>query len=280
MANWGKLGSRGQVEDRRSMAPMGIGGLSITGVALLLLLQFMTGGDPADVLNQLENIPVEQQQDRQREEFAGEDSYEVFASTVLGSNNEMWTSVFNRLGRAYTEPRLVLFRSATQSGCGTATAQVGPHYCPYDQTIYLDETFFAELTSRLGAQGGDVAEAYVIAHEVAHHAQNQLGIMNEIHDLQSANADNTNEMSIRLELQADCFAGLWAGTIKDLGVFQPGEIGEAMDAAAAVGDDRIQSKVTGQVNPESWTHGSSEQRVSWFNRGYEGGTLSVCDTFR
>lgn len=275
MANWGRIGSRGQVEDRRSMSPMGIGGLSLTGVALLLLLNFISGGDPADVLNQLENIPVEQQQDIERDEFVGEDTYEVFASTVLGSNNEMWESVFQRSGGDYTEPRLVLFRTATQSGCGTATSQVGPHYCPYDQTIYLDETFFQELTNRLGATGGDVAEAYVIAHEVGHHAQQELGIMEEVQRF-----GQNNDLSVKLELQADCFAGLWANTLREQQVFEPGEIREAMDAAAAVGDDRIQEKVTGQINPESWTHGSSDQRVSWFNRGFTEGTLSACDTFR
>jgi uncharacterized protein len=275
MANWGRIGSRGNVEDRRSMVPMGIGGLSITGVALLLLLNVLTGGVATDVLNQLENIPIEQQQDMQRDEFAGEDSYEVFAATVLGSNNDMWVSVFTRSGREYTEPRLVLFRSATQSGCGTATSSVGPHYCPYDRTIYLDETFFQELTSRLGAAGGDVAEAYVIAHEVGHHAQNALGILEDVQ-----NEGSSNELSVKMELQADCFAGLWANSLRDQHVFESGEIKEAMDAAAAVGDDRIQSKVTGQVNPETWTHGSSDQRVSWFNRGFTEGSLAACDTFQ
>ena len=163
--------------------------------------------------------------------------------------------------------------------CGTATSQVGPHYCPLDKTIYLDETFFDELTNRFGAQGGDVAEAYVIAHEVGHHAQNELGIMTQVYDMRESDPQGADSASVKLELQADCFAGLWAHSIKDIGVFEAGEIREAIDAAAAVGDDRIQEKVTGYVNPESWTHGSSAQRAEWFNRGYEEGQLAACETF-
>lgn len=274
MADWGKISSRGNVEDRRSMAPVAFGGLGITGLILALLFNFFGGGNPEDVLSQLENIPIQQQQNITRQEFEGEDSYEVFASKVLGSNNDMWRAVFTDSNKNYTEPKLVLFRTATQSACGTATSDVGPHYCPLDETIYLDETFFDELTTRFGAQGGDVAQAYVIAHEVGHHAQNQLGIMSEVDSRQS------NDLSIRLELQADCFAGLWVHSIKDQNVLEPGEMHEAMDAAAAVGDDRIQRKVTGYVNPESWTHGSSQQRVSWLDRGYESGSLAACDTFK
>lgn len=278
MANWGRIGSRGNVEDRRGMAPTAIGGISLTGLALYALVTYLSGGDLGDVLTQLPSMPVEQQY-LNTEEFAGEDDYEVFASTVLGSNNDMWQKVFEKSDKRYTEPKLVLFRTATESLCGAATSEVGPHYCPVDQTIYLDETFFNELTTRLGAQGGDVAEAYVIAHEVGHHAQNQLGIMNEVQSNQEQNPDEANDLSVKLELQADCFAGLWAYSIKDKGVFSQGEIREAMDAAAAVGDDRIQEKVSGYVNPESWTHGSSDQRVTWFNKGYTTGQVSSCNTF-
>lgn len=273
MANWDKILSRGNVEDRRSMGPVALGGgLSVTGLALLVVFNLLTGGDAGDILGQIETIPVEQQQGLRREQFEGQDSYEVFASTVLGSNNDMWESIFNRNNRTYEPPKLVLFRTATQSSCGTATSQVGPHYCPVDKTIYLDETFFDELTNRFGAQGGDVAEAYVIAHEVAHHAQNELRLMDQLNP-------RDNESSVKIELQADCFAGLWANSIRHLDVFQQGEIHEAMDAAAAVGDDRIQESITGRVNPESFTHGTSEQRVYWFNQGYETGSVQACNTF-
>ena len=271
MADWGKLTGRGNVEDRRgaSLAVAG-GGLGIVGLGITLLFNLLTGTpiDVGSVLNELTQGTT--QSSLSSEDFAGEDSYERFASTVLGSNNEVWRGIFERSNRQYQEPRLVLFRSATQSSCGLATSQVGPHYCPVDQTIYLDETFFDELQKRLAAKGGDVAEAYVISHEVGHHVQNQLGVLDN---------RQTNEDSVRVELQADCFAGIWAHSIKTLGVFEAGEIAEATDAAAAVGDDRIQSKVDGQINPETWTHGSSAQRVEWFNKGYQSGSPTACITF-
>lgn len=266
MANWSKIGSRGNVEDRRGFAPV-VGGISLTGLAILLVVNYLLGGDPMDVLTQIEDVPVQVQQNVNSPEFEGEDTYEVFASTVLGSNNDTWESLFSQINRDYEGPRLVLFRMGTESDCGSATSEVGPHYCPLDKTIYLDETFFDELQNRFGARGGDVAEAYVISHEVGHHIQNLLGI------LQRA---QSKEASIAVELQADCFAGLWANSLKDKGIFEANEIIEAMDAAAAVGDDRIQEKATGYVNPETWTHGSAEQRVEAFTRGYEGDSLYSC----
>ncbi|MCC2630602.1 MAG: uncharacterized protein K0S38_411 [Candidatus Paceibacter sp.] len=269
MADWSKIGSRGNVDDRRGFGPaIAGGGLGITGLAIILVLNLLGGGDVGDVLSQLQNINVQPAQVQNATEFEGQDSYEIFASTVLGSNNDLWSNIFAQNNQTYTPPRLVLFRAATQSACGTATSRVGPHYCPLDQTIYLDETFFDELTNRFGAEGGDVAEAYVIAHEVGHHAQNLMGTLSDARD---------NESSIRIELQADCYAGLWASSIKNLGIFESGEIREALDAAAAVGDDRIQETVTGRVNPESWTHGSSADRVLWFDKGYETGQLAQCN---
>ncbi len=279
MADWGKISSRGNVEDRRSLGPVVVGGIGITGVILYLLVNFLTNGQVDIPLDQLENISVENQQNLNAEDFEGADNYEVFASTVLGSNNDMWSKEFNKEQKSYTPPKLVLFRSATESSCGVATSQVGPHYCTLDQTIYLDETFFDELISRYEAVGGDVAEAYIISHEVGHHAQNELGIMDKITGETQNDEETANDLSIKLELQADCFAGLWANSIKDLDVLSPGEISEAMDAAAAVGDDRIQEKVTGRISPENWTHGSSEKRVFWFTKGYESGAVSSCDTF-
>lgn len=270
MAFWDKLNSRGNVEDRRGAGP-GLavgGGLGVAGFVIILLMNFLGGGDVGDVLNQLPNTQTQTAQTYDARDFEGADSYEVFASTVLGSANEMWSGVFARSGGTYREPKLVLFRGATQSGCGVADSRVGPHYCPLDSTIYLDETFFDELTRRFGAEGGDVAEAYVIAHEVGHHVQQELNGLIE---------EKTNEESVKLELQADCYAGLWAYSIKDLGVFEVGEIHEAIDAAGAVGDDRIQAKVSGRVNPESWMHGSSQQRIAAFNNGYETGSIAKCD---
>lgn len=268
MAKWGNLGSRGNVEDRRGFGPAVGGGLGITGLLIVLALNFLSGGDVGDVLPQLINSTAQQTQTYDAKDFEGADDYEVFASTVLGSNNETWSRIFVDSNQTYTPPKLVLFRTATQSGCGGASSASGPHYCPLDRTIYLDETFFDELRTKFQAQGGDVAEAYVISHEVAHHVQNLLGTLDGARD---------NESSIRTELQADCFAGIWAYSIKDLGVIEPGEIKEALDAAAAVGDDRIQETVTGRVNPETWTHGSSADRVNAFNRGYETGSVSACE---
>lgn len=270
MAQWNKITSSGNVEDRRGMRSVGVigGGLGITSVIISLLFTYLSGGDVAgEVVNQLQNVQVGTSQTYNTKDFEGKDSYEIFTSKVLGSANDMWSEVFSQNNLTYHKPKLVLFRGATQSACGGSLSQVGPHYCPTDGTIYLDETFFEELTKRFGAQGGDVAQAYVIAHEVGHHAQMELGtLMN----------DTSNSNSIQMELQADCYAGLWAYSIRNLGVFEPGEIKEAIDAAAAVGDDRIQAKTTGRVSPETWTHGSSAERVNAFNKGYESGSLKAC----
>lgn len=276
MALWDKLSSRGNVEDRRGQAAAIGGGLGVVGIVGSLIYSFLTGA-PIDVNQILTELQATQsnQQSLTTDDFAGADNYEIFASTVLGSTSDVWRSVFTQNNRTYTEPRLVLFRTATTSGCGVATSDVGPHYCPADQTIYIDETFFTELQQRFKAQGGDVAEAYVIAHEVGHHVQNELGIMGQIQS-----QGNSNDNSIKLELQADCFAGIWANSVKDSGVFEGGEINEAIDAASAVGDDRIQQSVQGQINPETWTHGSSQQRVEWFTKGYNTGDPSACNTFQ
>lgn len=281
MARWGRLGTSGNVQDRRGMggrAAVG-GGVGVVGVVIYLLVSVLSGGGAGveDVLNQLQ--PAQDPSGTQSAEFRGEDSYEEFASAVLGSNDETWGAIFTESGKQYAEPTLVLFRESTQSGCGGANSQVGPHYCPLDNTIYLDETFFDELVNRFGAEGGDVAEAYVIAHEVGHHVQNQLGVMEQVQSQQQANPDQANDLSVMVELQADCFAGVWANSIRNEGVFGPNEINEAMDAAAAVGDDRIQERVQGQVNPEQWTHGSSEARVQWFTTGFDGGDPAQCNTF-
>jgi predicted metalloprotease len=284
MARWNRIQSRGNVQDRRGMgggrvAAGGVGGL---GLIVVLVMMFLGGGSGLDeVLGQLEGSPAPQQTGAQPEEFQGEDDYEVFASTVLGSNNETWAAIFSANQLQYSEPVLVLFRDQTNSACGGANSQIGPHYCPLDKTIYLDETFFDELTNRFGAEGGDVAEAYVISHEVAHHVQNELGLMEQVQQQQRAagSQEEANQLSVALELQADCFAGVWANSIADLGVFLPGEIEEAIDAAAAVGDDRIQQSIEGRVTPENWTHGSSQQRVDWFNTGLETGDPARCDTF-
>ena len=254
-------------------------------LGLVLVVAFsVLSGDPAmttleKALSQMSQQQVSVQSgDPSR--YAGQDSYETFASTVLGSTNDVWREAFRSSGKTYEDPRLVLFRGATNSGCQVATAAVGPHYCPLDNTVYLDETFFDELKNRLGADNGDVAQAYVIAHEVGHHVQNQLGIMEQTQALEGQSSSReANAISVKLELQADCFAGVWGYAVQKQGVLGPNEIEEAVNAAKAVGDDHIQQTTQGRVSPEEWTHGSSAQRVEWFNRGFAAGKMSVCDTF-
>ena len=266
MADWDNIESRGEVEDRRGSSGVRVGGgLGIGGVILLVALNYFSGGNLGDVLGQLGGQMMQQQASEQQ--AAPDSTYAVFASTVLGSANDLWKKQFGQMNKTYVEPRLVLFRDFTQSNCGGADSSMGPHYCPLDQTIYLDETFFDVLTGQLKAKGGDVAEAYVMAHEVGHHVQYQLGLLKKA---------KTGDESVQTELQADCLAGAWAKSVEERKVVEPGEISEAIDAAAAVGDDRVQKTYEGYINPETWTHGSSKQRVAAFERGFGTGELKTC----
>ncbi|MES2875863.1 MAG: neutral zinc metallopeptidase [Patescibacteria group bacterium] len=274
MAIWDNLGGGGDVEDRR-----GVGGLlPIGGGVVSLIIVFVLGyfgisADPALVEQLLSASGISTgNSSEQSTEFKGADSYETFASNVIGSTDRYWSTQIN----GYDGPKLVLFRNATNSGCGVATSEVGPHYCPADSTIYLDETFFDVLAQRYGGNSGDVAQAYVMAHEVAHHVQNVNGTMQRVQSDPAYQATGSNSLSVRLELQADCYAGAWANSIKDQNVFESdAEIQEAIDAAGSVGDDRIQS-TTGTVNPETWTHGSSQQRVAAFQTGWQSGDSTRC----
>lgn len=274
MALWDKLGGGGDIEDRRGANAIGIGSGLIATVVALGLGYFGINADPA-LIEQLLTASGLTPQTEQPAAFKGVDSYETFASNVIGSTDRYWKAEL--AGSVdYPTPKLVLFRDATQSGCGVATSEVGPHYCPADQRIYLDETFFDVLAERFGGNKGDVAQAYVMAHEVGHHVQNVTGTMERVQSDPAYQATGSNSLSVRLELQADCYAGAWANSIRNQHVFESeSEIQEAIDAAAAVGDDRIQS-TTGPVNPETWTHGSSQQRVDSFNRGWSSGDSSAC----
>ncbi len=261
MANWDTLETQGEIEDRRGSSVRRVGSVGLGGIALVLLVGYLQTGtiDVGTVLHILSETPSAPQE-VDTGAFAGKDTYESFAATVLGATTQAWEAHFSAMHMTYTPPHFVLFRGGTDSGCGGAYSDVGPHYCPQDQTIYLDETFFELLQEKFGATG-DVAQAYVIAHEVGHHVQTLLKI---------------EQVSIAQELQADCFAGLWAHAIKDEQVLEPGEIQEAIDAAAAVGDDHIQKKTTGEVDRETWTHGSSKERVAAFEQGYARGDFSLC----
>jgi predicted metalloprotease len=199
-------------------------------------------------------------------------------SFVLDDVQGFWKDTFQGSGKDYVDAKLVLFTGSTNSACGGATSDIGPHYCPADEKVYLDLDFFRELRARFGAPG-DFAQAYVLAHEIGHHVQNLLGIEEQMRKDQRANPGDENELSVRLELQADCFAGVWGFTTYKRDILSSGDLEEGLRAAASVGDDRIQKETTGRVNPETWTHGSSAQRVAWFKRGFENGDPNQCDTF-
>ena len=247
------------------------------GTVILVVLYLLLGGDPQALFNsQQAQLPQSAQVDNQ----APRDEASKFVAVVLADTEDAWKEVFRQMGREYQEPRLVLFTDMIQSGCGFASGATGPFYCPQDRRVYIDLGFFRQLQERLGA-GGDFAEAYVIAHEVGHHVQKLLGITDRVDAARRrASEAESNRLSVRLELQADFLAGVWAryaDRVKH--VVEAGDIEEAMRAASAVGDDRLQRRSRGYVVPDSFTHGSSEQRVRWFRRGYETGDLSQGDTF-
>ena len=247
------------------------------GTVILVVLYLLLGGDPQALFNsQQAQVPQSAQVDTQ----APRDEASKFVAVVLADTEDAWKEVFRQMGREYQEPRLVLFTDMIQSGCGFASGATGPFYCPQDRRVYIDLGFFRQLQERLGA-GGDFAEAYVIAHEVGHHVQKLLGITDRVDAARRrASEAESNRLSVRLELQADFLAGVWAryaDRVKH--VVEAGDIEEAMRAASAVGDDRLQRRSRGYVVPDSFTHGTSEQRVRWFRRGYETGDLSQGDTF-
>ena len=247
------------------------------GTVILVVLYLVLGGDPQALFNsQQAQLPQTAQYDSQ----APRDEASKFVAVVLADTEDAWNEIFRQMGREYQEPRLVLFTDMIQSGCGFASGATGPFYCPQDRRVYIDLGFFRELQQRLGA-GGDFAEAYVIAHEVGHHVQNLLGITDRVQAARRRVSEaEYNQLSVRLELQADFLAGVWARyTDRVKHVVEAGDIEEAIRAAAAVGDDRLQYRSRGYVVPDSFTHGSSEQRVRWFRRGYETGDINQGDTF-
>jgi predicted metalloprotease len=209
---------------------------------------------------------------------AEEEEMIQFVSFVLDDVQVMWDELFTEAGRDYDEAQLVVFTDAVDTQCGAASSDTGPFYCPADETAYLDLSFFRELEQRFGAPG-DFAQAYVIAHEIAHHVQNELGISTEVRQRQIDDPDVANELSVRLELQADCFAGVWGRSTYERQILESGDLEEGLNAAAAIGDDRLQRQAGRRVNPDSFTHGTSEQRTEWFRRGFDTGEPSECDTF-
>jgi len=265
------------IEDRRGMGGLAAGGGGI-GVLLLALVIYLCGGDPSTLLNQIgggDTTQVEQPQQQQQPNNANRDDDEKrFVASVLGSTEDVWNKVLPEQARTrYRNPKLVLFTGQVQSACGVAGSSTGPFYCGGDEKLYLDFSFFRELKTEFKADG-DFAQAYVIAHEVGHHVQNILGTMEKVN-----RAGNSNQLSVRLELQADCYAGVWAYYADKQGLVEAGDAEEAIRAAQAVGDDAIQKRAQGYVVPDSFTHGSSRDRMTWFSRGLKAGDMRQCDTF-
>jgi len=272
------------IEDRRGL-PIGrtaaIGGG--VGTVVLALVYLLLGGDPRDVLEGIQPQPAAETTPagaaRGYQESGGEREARHFVAVVLAETEDVWRAEFRSRGSEYADPRLVLYSGEVASACGEAAAAMGPFYCPGDRRVFLDLSFFDELATRFGAPG-EFARAYVIAHEIGHHVQNLLGISAKVHDAeQRAAAAHANALSVRLELQADCLAGVWANRSQSALKLSAADIDAALRAASAVGDDRLQRAARGYVTPDSFTHGTSAERMRWFRRGVEAGGLGACDTF-
>jgi predicted metalloprotease len=282
---WEDFRTSSNVEDRRGMGMAGGGGLGIGAMVILGLIGWAFGIDPRILIGGAEMMTgggssgYQQQQGRQG---APQDEAGRFAAAILGNTEDVWKVVLpQQANRQYQEPKLVLFSDATRSGCGGAQSAMGPFYCPLDQTVYIDLSFFQEMQSRFRA-GGDFAYAYVLAHEVGHHVENQLGILPRVQARQrEVGQAEANQLSVRVELMADCLAGVWAHhSNQRWQSLEQGDIEEAIRAAEAIGDDRLQRQSGGRVVPDSFTHGSSEQRMRWLTTGLKSGTIQSCDTFR
>ncbi|MDF1621565.1 neutral zinc metallopeptidase [Pseudothioclava nitratireducens] len=273
----GRRGSR-NIEDRRGQRSIGrVGGVTGVGAIAVLLLGYFLGVDVTPLLSGGGAPTVQTSGELSAQDRAMGD----FVSVTLADTEEVWTDIFaEQLGREYDPVTLVLFSQVTQSACGNASGATGPFYCPGDKKVYLDTDFFTTLTRQLGA-GGDFAAAYVVAHEVAHHVQDELGILGKVNALRArASTADSNALSVRVELQADCFSGVWARhAAENFGTIERGDIAEAMNAAAKIGDDTLQRNAGRRPMPDSFTHGSSEQRQRWFAAGFESGEVAACDTF-
>lgn len=271
----GRLGS-GNILDRRGLSGGHfVAGGGVIGV-VILLVNFLLGGNSGDLQQQLQNI---NQAPMSAEQQASEDSLAQFVSVVLKDCEDVWSKIFEEHGQTYQYPKLVLFRDATQSGCGFSSAATGPFYCPSDNNIYIDLSFFEQLRDRFHAPG-DFAMAYVIAHEVAHHVQYLQGTFDKVAQMEQRSGGNKNKYSVAVELQADFYAGVWAHYNEEMNhVLEPGDIEEALNAASAVGDDRLQKESQGYVTPDAFTHGTAAQRAYWFKKGFETGDVNQGDTF-
>lgn len=276
---WQDRRESNNVEDRRQQG--GGGGLPIGGKErLILLVVVMVAGYYGVDLSPLLNEPASQTPP-QRQEMSqpAKDPLARFTSVMLASTEDAWGEIFQQSGNRYQAPKLVLYRGATRTGCGQGQSVMGPFYCPADRTVYIDLSFYQEMRDKLGADG-DFAQGYVVAHEVGHHVQNLLGIERKMHEQQQGlSRAEQNKLSVKLELQADCFAGVWGHYMEREQVLETGDLEEALNAAQAIGDDRLQQQSQGRVIPDSFTHGSSAQRYAWFKRGFDSGKPASCNTF-
>ncbi|WP_339911927.1 KPN_02809 family neutral zinc metallopeptidase [Symmachiella dynata] len=273
-------GRRGSdnVEDRRSARGPAVAGGGIIGIVIVIIVIVM-GGDPAPLLQQMQQNQPAQQGAPARIDPA-QDELAQMVSVVLADTEEVWDELLREDGKQYRDPKLILFRDSVQSACGFQNAATGPFYCPLDEQVYIDLSFFDDMKSQLGAPG-DFAQAYVVAHEVGHHVQKILGTNERVHNRQrQVSKEEANQLSVRLELQADFYAGVWAHHAQqNWRILEEGDVEEALRAATAIGDDRLQKQSRGYVVPESFTHGTSEQRARWFMRGLKGGNVNDGDTF-
>ena len=260
----------------------GGGGLGIGGIVVVLFLSWVTGINPLTLLagaDAVMNGSPSRSTQQQPARPPANDEMTAFVRTILAETEDTWTDIFRANGQTYKQPRLTLFSRQVQSACGFASSATGPFYCPSDNRVYLDTSFFRQLSQQFGASG-DFAQAYVIAHEVGHHVQNLLGIMAKYHQVRSSmNETEANRMSVRVELQADCFAGVWGKHTEQKGILDQGDLQEALNAAQQIGDDTLQRRGQGYVVPESFSHGTSAQRKRWFQRGFSTGSMRSCDTF-
>lgn len=276
---WSGREGSGNVEDRRGGGGGKIALGGVGGLIVLLLYVFLGDGNVSPTDLGLDTNSLQNQQEYTPS--AQEQEYAEFVSVVLKDTEDVWHALFNQMGSGYVEPKLVLFTGSVDSGCGSASAATGPFYCPADSKVYIDLSFYDELAQRFGAPG-DFAMAYVIAHEVGHHVQNLLGTSEQVQNMRSQLSETEmNALSVKLELQADFYAGVWAHHAQQMkGILETGDIEEALNAANAIGDDRLQKQAQGYVVPDAFTHGTSEQRMYWFKRGFETGDLSKGDTFQ
>jgi predicted metalloprotease len=269
------------VEDRRALTPGRVAGGGAGIIVVLAIVTYLVGGDPRPLLGLLQNAPPPGAPQPAAVDDAAQEEQKKFVGVVLADTEDVWHEQFRKMGKTYHEPRLVLFTRKVESACGSADSAVGPFYCPGDQKVYLDLGFFDELKTRFHAPG-EFAEAYVIAHEVGHHVQNELGISERVQgQMRRLSKAEANRLSVRLELQADFLAGFWAyHAQKAKNFLDPGDLEEALRAANAIGDDRLQKQARGYVVPDSFTHGTSAQRIRWFRRGFDTGDFSKGDTFK